>query len=296
MVIALFCNFTIDIVCLNGIAKIQIGGPAYYASLALNFMGEKSTLYTAIGKGIQKKKLKMLQRTNINLENIAFIDELPTPLFIHICWDDKRKSYIYNETKLDEYYQNVKINEKDIYVSFTFREVKEDILYKLTQNKNCFLDMQGFLRYRNRYGLIKHKEPSIALDNFRYIKVSEEEIPNLKNLLQRAFSCSVEEVIVTRGARGVHVYSRKGIVYKLDLLNKNNNMRDPTGAGDVFGAIYFATRTNGASIPESIMKASLFASLKVNLGEHFGKRTIKNIMQLSKRQAFQKIKIDDFLI
>jgi len=58
MVIALFCNFTIDIVCLNGIAKIQIGGPAYYASLALNFMGEKSTLYTAIGKGIQKKKVE----------------------------------------------------------------------------------------------------------------------------------------------------------------------------------------------------------------------------------------------
>jgi sugar/nucleoside kinase (ribokinase family) len=105
------------------------------------------------------------------------------------------------------------------------------------------------------HGLVRVPEPGLLqldgdfdhaqLRHVEMLKLADEEAV-------AAGAVDVPEVIVTHGARGATV---NGVLVEAELVD-----RDPTGAGDMFGAAYLVARSDGAEPVDAARRAAALVS------------------------------------
>jgi len=108
----------------------------------------------------------------------------------------------------------------------------------LARGRRVLLDGQGLVRVRKTGPLaLDGSFDRAVLEHVTVLKLAEDEAATLGDV----HTLGVPEVLVTRGSRGatVHVAARTFDVPARPLP------RDPTGAGDAFGAVYLAARADG---------------------------------------------------
>jgi sugar/nucleoside kinase (ribokinase family) len=131
------------------------------------------------------------------------------------------------------------------------------------------LDVQGLVRAGR--GAATHLAPAeiepFAAPGVHVLKASEGELPFVlragetpEALLARA---GVEELLVTRGARGSTLFARAG---RFELPALPVAPRHPTGAGDVFLAAFLCARALGWPAPDAARLASRASAAKIEAG------------------------------
>ena len=74
--------------------------------------------------------------------------------------------------------------------------------------------------------------------------------------------CGIEEIIVTNGSHGSAIYSKSKGEFNIPSF-KPDKLKDTTGCGDTYTAIYAYSRLRGYPIYEAGLFASAGASLKI---------------------------------
>ncbi|UJG44702.1 MAG: PfkB family carbohydrate kinase [Candidatus Heimdallarchaeum endolithica] len=211
----------------------QLGGPATYGLLVRPFIKQKIKLLTSCSKDFPISKIQT------NPKNITVIPSKTTTRFKHEIFHSHRNLYLIDTAKeLNTKIQTINTG-KACLCSPVFKEISVDSVKHLTQNHEItVVDIQGFLRFREKNNLITFKfskdEITEILKIADYVKLSYEEasIITQENTLTRIFTkLGYESAIITLGKEGV-AYKEEKRIFKIQAPLVEEI--DPTGAGDVF--------------------------------------------------------------
>ena len=117
-----------------------------------------------------------------------------------------------------------------------------------------------------------NKDAREILSNFDMIKCDQKELDYITNSKNTSKSIELlkrwglKEIIVTNGSKGSTIYSKSEGEFNIPSY-KPNRLKDTTGCGDTYAAIYAYARMKGFPIYEAGNLASAGASLKI---EHIG--------------------------
>jgi sugar/nucleoside kinase (ribokinase family) len=136
------------------------------------------------------------------------------------------------------------------------------------------IDVQGLIRQVRKDNVVwqSNKDVKKILSNFNMIKCDQNElnyITNSKNTsksIDQLKRWGLKEIIVTNGSKGSTIYSKSEGEFNIPSF-KPNRLKDTTGCGDTYAAIYAYARMKGFPIYEAGYLASAGASLKIeNIG------------------------------
>lgn len=143
------------------------------------------------------------------------------------------------------------------YVGPVMGEVGPERLGCLSSER-LVLGVQGWLRALDSKGEVHSAFPDalwrLPLD--AELVLSEHDHPDADLLAQR-LSANRRAVVVTRGARGVTLWSGARPEH---FAAPNAVSRDPTGAGDVFGVVFALRRARGDDLRRAVERAQLAAA------------------------------------
>jgi len=125
-------------------------------------------------------------------------------------------------------------------------EFSAPALAELARGRRVLLDGQGLVRPAAAGPLEQDADYDAAvLEHVSVLKLSESEAELLAGGVeeQALRGLGVPEVVVTLGSRGALVLDRTGVEHVPG--RPVDPSRDPTGAGDAFGAAYIAARADG---------------------------------------------------
>jgi len=130
-----------------------------------------------------------------------------------------------------------------------------DALAWLARDRRLLLDGQGLVRRRQLGPLeLDGTLDRSALRHVSILKLAVEEAKAVGDVRE----LGVPEVLVTHGAGGADVYTPRGVEH----VHARDVGRDPTGAGDAFGAAYLASRAQGhAPVSAAHRATALVAAL-----------------------------------
>lgn len=153
--------------------------------------------------------------------------------------------------------------------------INEQIDFNLSGIRYCILSdyNKGFLHHSQKIiqhcqeqGCIVIVDPKKHLSNYRnadYIKLNDKEIAkytdgeDYQTILEKY---NIGSLIITQGERGVFVYSRD---FQGQISCQSHQVKDVTGAGDVFVAAMAFFLAKGKSLEDAATKANELASLSV---------------------------------
>jgi len=268
----LLCSFTIDTIVRKRNRIVAPGGPALYSTLAilLTKRPRNATVYSVVGYDFREKWLKRLERLGADLSNVVRDPSRATTKFTLRLSGDDRTLYVKDPLDMDAYFSSIRPQSQSLFVSFTYNEVRPSTIYELTRNRVCLVDLQGFARKAASTGQVTKKRLMFDFSNFRFVKFSKSEVTSPKAIVERALSQGVEEVLVTDGGRGSVLYTEDQIYKCLPKFDAQGSRNfDSTGAGDVFGAEYFASRIEGESPKDALLRATSAAAIKSLFGSGF---------------------------
>ncbi|HXG77538.1 MAG TPA: PfkB family carbohydrate kinase [Gaiellaceae bacterium] len=132
----------------------------------------------------------------------------------------------------------------------------EPTLAALAAGRTLLLDGQGLVRARTLGPLRLAGSSGGELRHVRILKLDEEEAAALLGSADpaRLPRLGVAEVLLTLGERGA-VVATAGRTYAEPAVAVAGRV-DPTGAGDMFSAVYLATRAEGGEPPEALRRAA----------------------------------------
>lgn len=123
------------------------------------------------------------------------------------------------------------------------------------------LGVQGWLRTLAADGEVQSSDPNVLwqLPEHADLVLSEED-HDAADALARQLSSAERAVLVTRGARGVTCFHAGTSEHTAAPAAE---VRDPTGAGDVFGVVYALRRQRGDDRRAAVARAQLAAARSV---------------------------------
>jgi len=253
-------SFTIDRID----EKLSIGGPAYYSSLALTYIGHTSITVISPARDIHEN---FVRNIGINLINVG----ANTPVFQLKYVEGGRREVILkhrgskitiprNELKL--------IRDSLIIVSPVYREVDLDTL-KVVKRLSRFvaLDVQGFVRYVHSDGKVSIVWSNEMYDIIRLADVIHadlSEVPIYNNMVEASKELgkiSNGIIMVSNGERGL-VASIDGELYYVPALPGIEG--NATGTGDILLAISSYEILMGEDPLRAIAKGAVAAGLRVS--------------------------------
>lgn len=269
----LFCSFTIDTIVRKRSRTVAPGGPALYSTLALLLTSESrnATVYSVVGYDFREKWFERLKELGADLSHVLRDPARATTKFTLRLRGDERTLYVHDPLDMDAYYESVSPQSSNLFISFTYNEVRPSTIYEIARNRNCFVDLQGFVRKAGIAGRVTMRRLEFDFSCFRFVKFSKSDVPSPKEVVDKALSEGAEEVLVTDGKRGSVLYTSDGRIYSCvpRLEMRNAPHFDSTGAGDVFGAVYFAARIEGESPKDALQRATSVAAIKSLFGSGF---------------------------
>jgi len=220
----------------------RIGGPPWHAARALRALGVDARLVTKCG-----------ERDAIDYTHLLETLELPFDLVVGA--ETTAFSFSYDENGVrtmavdavgDPWREDeLRLEEIDwVYVAPLLRG-EIDVRW-VAEGRHVLLDGHGLVRVPEPGPLRLDRDfDRGALRHVAMLKLADEEAV-------AAGDVDVPEVIVTHGARGATV---NGVLVEAEPVD-----RDPTGAGDMFGAAYLVARSEGAEPVDAARRATALVS------------------------------------
>ncbi|HMV43623.1 MAG TPA: D-glycero-beta-D-manno-heptose-7-phosphate kinase [Leptospiraceae bacterium] len=280
--------------------KITLGGAGNVIK-NLSAIGVKSQFYAKCGKDLKADKLKsLLHEEGLGIHDLHLTesDQIPTILKTRviashqqICRIDREKviplslteekKILASYTKSLEECNGVILSDYD---KGYFNEKLITQLIQLAKKKKKFIAVDPQVRHFFLYKGISimtpnHHEAGGALGRKL---ITDEEVA--KATIEIAKKLSTESMMITRGEKGMTLYSSKTKkVYHIPTVAKE--VYDVTGAGDTVISLYSAFRTAGMSDLESTLVANAGAGVVV---EKLGASTV-NLDELEKALIDRKL-------
>lgn len=235
---------------------VRPGGAALYAAWTAHLLGRRAGVFTAHGEPFEGGRfLEPLQ--------VFSVPSSQTSTFRNLYRDGKRR-------------QRVEAVASDLDLKWLPRSWRRaDLVYLCPVLHEVPLEWdavfpgslvavapQGWFRQWNSRGVVRPapwKGFELALERAQLVIVSEEDLDGSRDYV-KIFRQLCPVVIVTRGRRGCTIYGRDRTL-RLGVYPARE--RDPTGAGDVFGASFLVRYAETGSLEEAGRFASAAASLTV---------------------------------
>jgi len=253
----------------QGMIESAIGGAPTYAGLALAALRKKVGVVAKIGVDFTEQFPPIYSKLGLDTEGIMVSGE-HTTAFENI-YDEKG-----NRTQLCRHVAP-KITPDDIpasyleakgfYVSPLADEVTPETMRKIKGDNLVVMDPQGLFRQIDEKGRVTiRSEVDLKpfLEHVDVVKLGRDEAKLImkepKQLLEKLCEMGPKIAILTRGEEPVLMLS-DGEFHEVKSLKVE--ARDPTGAGDVFGAVFLARYLEIRDAVESAKFASAAAGLKM---------------------------------
>ena len=253
----------------QGMIESAIGGAPTYAGLALVALRKKVGVVAKVGVDFTEQFPPIYSKLGLDTEGILVSGEYTTA-FENI-YDEKG-----NRTQLCRHVAP-KITPDDIpasyleakgfYVSPLADEVAPETMEKIKGDNLVMMDPQGLFRQIDEKGRVTIRS-EVDLEPFLkhvdVVKLGRDEAKLImkepKQLLKKLCGMGPKIAILTRGDESVLILSN-GEFHEVQSLKVD--ARDPTGAGDVFGAVFLARYLEIHDAVESARFASAAAGLKI---------------------------------
>ena len=249
------------------------GGTAFYSGVTYNSLG----LTTAVHTSFDVHDKPLLANYGFDKEIVLFNQEGSTTTEFNNYYSEKSKNVRFQKMKFNGFPVDGELRNSKIYHfgPLLSGDIAMNVYLALKQLPGIkIIDVQGLVRQVRKDNVVwqSNKDVRKILSNFNMIKCDQKElnyITNSKNtsksieLLKR---WGLEEIIVTNGSKGSTIYSKSEGEFNIPSF-KPNRLKDTTGCGDTYAAIYAYARMKGFPIYEAGYLASAGASLKI---EHIG--------------------------
>jgi len=249
------------------------GGTAYYAPLAMRYLGMNVAVVTRVseeGRGL----LSRLHQAKVTI----FVGESPeTTTFVNTYPEGKegRRQYVLSIARPFTVEDIGGIEAKVFHLGpLTTEDVPLDLMRHLAARSTVSLDVQGFLRSvgqedggERAVRLADWPDKSEALPLVSILKADEQEAHVLSNesvprRMARALSeYGPPEVIITRGSQGSLICAA-GQMHDVPAFPPRT-LVDPTGCGDTYMAGYLFRRQTGNDLREAGEFAARTATAKL---------------------------------
>jgi sugar/nucleoside kinase (ribokinase family) len=255
-----------------------VGGGVYYQSAVISGFEIQNTVVTTLSK-IDKN---LLQNFREDVQIIPVYTE-KTMKFENIYPNDNpnhriQKSQIPVNPINPPIFSDMNIKEYDAILLSPLSPYDiplETVKYLHKQNIPIYLGAQGYLRHIKNDNVVlkpwKDYKNFLKLVNYLFLDEMEARVilgnshDDFVEIAKILSNFGPEEVVITRGDRGVIIYSKKTVgkgIYDISAF-KPEKIVDPTGLGDTFMAAY-AVKKQETDDPEKCGRfASYVATLKI---------------------------------
>jgi len=233
----------------------RIGGAPWYAGRALRVLGRPAHIAAKCGEADRRRFLSQLTQLGLPVrlvtggETTEFVidyDVEPRRMSIGAVGEPWSAAEAVRAVGRAEWVQVAPLMRSDFPV---------ETLAALGRGRRLLLDAQGLVRVPQTGPLqFDTRFDPAVLDAVSMLKIAEEEAIALTGSIDDIVSLGVPEVIVTLGTRGCILYAR-GRVERVPA-RPLDGVKDPTGAGDGFGAAYLAARAEGHAPASAARRAT----------------------------------------
>lgn len=252
----------------------RIGGTAAYAGLTAHALGQQVGVVTSWTETNGEEILRELNIANQDCEHSTTFENLETP--------EGRIQKIHHLAPRLEYYHLPEIwrATRIVHIAPVAQEISPNIVRHFP-NADIFLTPQGWLRQWDQEGNIFYDdfpEAGYILQQVRAVVISEEDVQyDLATIYLMA--ASVPVLAVTKGPQGADIYAEGKLT---PIPAPEVEVVDPTGAGDIFAAVFFSQLSHHGDPVHAAEMAVQIASDSVTRIGLAGAPTEDVLYQLSK--------------
>ena len=240
-------NLTIDELVMNHRTSISPGGSAMFASAAAAKLGAKVGILGSVGEDYPPAIRRRLEKTGIDIKYLKKTTG-PSTRFRITRFDGSRRLKLLEPGKSISLPPGLQ-SFQGIHLGPVFNEISSPLVRKLRKSSEILsADLQGFIRFSSKSGLIRtaHRNLDFLLAQCDIVQASLDEARSQtrsrdpRRILNRFLRLNVKHAIITMGKRGAWLGSREGEEYFVPAF-PDRNVRDSTGAGDVFAGSWLRT-------------------------------------------------------
>ncbi len=254
---------TIDVNRSRGGAYSYMGGGGFYSSLSLSRMGVETVLFTAYGPDMNQQWVESLKQKGVKIY-AAELDR--SIMFENVYQDSFRLQKTSGEPSRKIVVERSRLTGLDaVHVTPVLNEVDHGV-FKELQEAGCkvSIDAQGFIRTCGVDGAVHQVKRMLSNDALRsvnYVHMNvDEQFFFLNRDVKELFEINPGMIVeLTNSEHGSMVIYKHGCFYMPSL---EVNTLDPTGAGDVYAAVFLAKHLETGSLLESSLYASACSSIK----------------------------------
>ena len=255
-------------------SRVQtFGGTAFYSGVTYNSLG----LTTAVHTSFDIHDKPMLANYGFDKEIELFNQEGSTTTEFNNYYSEKNVNVRFQKVKFNDFPIDGKLRKSKIYHfgPLLSGDIAMNVYLDLKKLSGIkIIDAQGLVRQVRKDNVVwqSNKDAREILSNFDMIKCDQKELDYITNSKNTSKSIELlkrwglKEIIVTNGSKGSTIYSKSEGEFNIPSF-KPNRLKDTTGCGDTYAAIYAYARMKGFPIYEAGNLASAGASLKIeNIG------------------------------
>ena len=234
-------------------------------------------LTTAVHTSFDVHDKPLLANYGFDKEIVLFNQEGSTTTEFNNYYSEKSKNVRFQKMKFNGFPVDGELRNSKIYHfgPLLSGDIAMNVYLSLKKLSGIkIIDAQGLVRQVREDNVVwqSNKDVRKILSNFNMIKCDQNElnyITNSKNTsksIDQLKRWGLKEIIVTNGSKGSTIYSKSEGEFNIPSY-KPNRLKDTTGCGDTYAAIYAYARLKGFPIYEAGYLASAGASLKIeNIG------------------------------
>lgn len=270
MAVAVIGVVTKDTIVRAGSEEQKTGGTAFYSGLTLANLGIKTRVITKLAAA-DKGMLSAMKHKNISLHPY-FCNS--TTRFRNVYRGERREQFVGGVAEPFSVSDIRPLKNCNIVHlgPLTRDEISLSVVeYLKSLGLMISMDVQGYLReiQNKKVRLAKWKEKKDFLKHVDIVKADKTEARVLTGKTGKAAAKAIAamgpiEVIITDGANGSMVYSRKQ-AFKIPAIEPAV-ITDVTGAGDTYIAAYLARRLSSGNVRECGLFAARCATAKIENG------------------------------
>ena len=255
-------------------SRVQtFGGTAFYSGVTYNSLG----LTTAVHTSFDVHDKPLLANYGFDKEIVLFNQKGSTTTEFNNYYSEKNINVRFQKVKFNGFPIDGELRNSKIYHfgPLLSGDIAMNVYLALKKLSGIkIIDVQGLIRQVRKDNVVwqSNKDVRKILSNFNMIKCDQNElnyITNSKNpskSIELLKQWGLKEIIVTNGSKGSTIYSKSEGEFNIPSF-KPNRLKDTTGCGDTYAAIYAYARMKGFPIYEAGYLASAGASLKIeNIG------------------------------
>jgi len=255
---------TIDLNRSLGGAYRYVGGGGFYSSVSLSRIGVETFLFTAYGPDMDPEWVERLRRMGV----VIHVEQLERSIVFENYYEDGLRLQKSSGEPAGKIFveKNILSGFNAVHVTPVLNEVDYRVFEELAEaGCKVSIDAQGFVRRAGVDGHVHNVKrilPDDALKNVSYLHMNfEEQMFFLNRDVKELFDANPGMVVeITNSEHGSIVMDKHRCFYIPAL---EEIALDPTGAGDVYAAVFLAKHVESRDLLESGLYASACASIKV---------------------------------